>query len=458
MKIILCLPQNSSRNLRYNLSNMSPIASKTKTIALLTYGSRGDVEPFIALGVALLEQGFSVRMAAPATFAGLVEPFSIRYIPIESNPDELAQAFADRAGLDWARMIREMTRHVLPLAVKGFSAVVEAAEGADMIIHSFLMTDAGHTLACLQGIPDISAQLFPVFLPTRHFPAVGFPAGLPDWGWLNWTMHSINTFIFRHMARLLYRSIWNRLPETSIKHRIHQLSPWPFQSHAGFQTPLLFAYSPALLPKPEDWPDYAHVTGYWRLPLPSNWTPPETVRQFLLQGPPPVYFGPGSMKTTQLYQILRMVVNALREMNQRIFLGVSPEQVPADISGPDLFAMNGLPHVWLFPKMRFILHHGGAGTTGAALSAGIPNSALPFSADQVFWQRQLYRQRVGPLFPSAQKCNPERLRQAFYEALTNPIYACRASDLEIRLRHENGLSEAVRVITQLFRVSYPTFQ
>ena len=121
---------------------------------------RGDVEPFIALGVGLQNAGHAVRLAGPAPFALLVEAYGLEFDPIEGNPDELAQAFADRAGPSWPRMVAKMIQHVLPLAGAAFRTVEIVVRDADLIVHSFLMTDAGHTLARSRGVPDISAQFF----------------------------------------------------------------------------------------------------------------------------------------------------------------------------------------------------------------------------------------------------------------------------------------------------------
>lgn len=428
---------------------MPPANPHAPRISLLTYGSRGDVEPFLALGVGLQQQGYAVRLAAPASFAPLIASYPLEFVPIEGDPDELAQAFADRAGLSWWRMIREMTQHVLPLAQRAFTAVLQATEDADLIVHSFLMTDAGHSLAQQKGIPDLSAQLFPVFLPTRCFPAVGFPPLPFQSGWLNWSMHTLNTAMFRDGARLLYRRIWKSLPESPRKGQLRHLAAWPFPSRSGFQTPILFAYSPNLLPKPADWPDYAHVTGYWQLPLSPGWQPPAPVARFLQDGPSPVYFGPGSMRTDRLQELLHMMIGALRHNGQRIFLGMPPELVPPALAGPDLYAASGLPHAWLFPQMRFILHHGGAGTTGAALTAGVPNSALPFSADQSFWQQQLVQRGLGPAFPSAHKASRPRLEQAFHQALHDPSYAGCAARLGAQVRQEHGVQAAVQIIQRI---------
>jgi sterol 3beta-glucosyltransferase len=410
-----------------------------RRITLLTYGSRGDVEPFVALGVGLRNAGHAVRLAGPAPFAPLVQSHGLEFAPIEGNPEELARAFADRVGLSWPRMVAQMIQHVLPLAEAAFRSVEKATLDADLIVHSFLMTDAGHTLALARGVPDASAQFFPIFLPTSSFPAVALP-DLPLGGVYRRATHALNTAIFRFGGRLLYRRVRASAPD------LPRLAAWPFSGRRGDAPPILLAYSPQILPRPADWPSHAHVTGYWQLPPPAGWQPPPALVRFLESGPPPVYFGSGSMRTENLRALLRMVVAAIRACGLRAILGAPPEALDGGAGDAAVFAVDGIPHAWLFPRMRYILHHGGAGTTGAAAAAGVPSTATPFSADQAFWARQIHRLGVGPAAPPARRLTRDRLEAILHDVLANPSYQRCAHDLGEELRREDGVTSALRVI------------
>lgn len=420
--------------------NAAPIEKTDKRrIVILTYGSRGDVEPFVALGIGLRNAGHAVRLAGPAPFAPFVEAYGLEFDPIEGNPDELVQAFADSAGLSWPRMVANMIQHVLPLAQAAFRTVEMAVRDADLIVHSFLMTDAGHTLARFRGVPDVSAQFFPVFLPTSAFSAVALP-DLPLGGVYRRATHVLNTAMFRYGARLLYRRVRASTPD------LPDLAPWPFRNPVGAGTPILFAYSSHVLPRPPEWPAYAHISGYWQLPSRPGWVPPDALVRFLESGPPPVYFGPGSMRSRNLRNLLCTVIASARVCRQRVFLGVSSEVLGEELKGADVFAMEGVPHAWLFPRMRYILHHGGAGTTGAAAAAGVPSTAIPFSADQAFWARQIHRLGVGPAASPARHLNRGRLEAILSDVLANPAYQRRAEILGENIRKEDGVASAIRVI------------
>lgn len=413
-----------------------------KRILLLTYGSRGDVEPFVALGLGLQAAGYAVRLVCPAPYAPLAEARGLEVAPIEGNPDELAQAFADRAGLNGAKMVASMMRHVLPLATRVFAAVQDAGQDADLIVHSFLMTDAGYTLARLRGVPDVSAQFFPVFLPTADFAALTLP-DLPLGPAYRRATHAFNTAVFRYGARLMYASLRRSHPE------LPALAPWLLRAPVRAETALLYAYSPQVLPRPSEWPPFAYVTGYWQLPLPAGWQPPDGLARFLESGPSPVYFGPGSMSSAKLPALLREVATAARACGQRLVLGLPPESIGPELRGEDLIAAGGVPHAWLFPRMGFILHHGGAGTTGSAAAAGMPNSAVPFSADQTFWARRVQRLGLGPQAPDAHHLTRAGIEAVLREGLGDPAYRQRAAALGERVRREDGVAAAVAVIHDL---------
>jgi sterol 3beta-glucosyltransferase len=124
----------------------------------------------------------------------------------------------------------------------------------------------------------------------------------------------------------------------------------------------------------------------------------------------------------------------------------------------DVFAAADVPHAWLFPRMRHIFHHGGAGTTGAAAAAGVPQTAVPYSADQAFWARRISRLGLGPAAPPARRLTASRFEALLAEALSNPLYRQNAIALGEKIRAENGVQVAVDWITILLNSSSSNFQ
>lgn len=413
-----------------------------KRIVLLTYGSRGDVEPFIALGTRLLQIGYEVRLIAPVPFMSFAESYGIEFVPINSDPDELGKLFANQAGKNWFKMIKSMADHVKPIAIDTFQTIRNSTQDADLIIHSFLMTDAGRTISQKQGIPDISAQLFPVFMSTGEFAPVALP-DLPLGNSYRIGMHKLNTFMFQSSARFMFKRLKKTSPE------LPDLAPWPFSEPIQKQPPILFAYSEHVLPKPNDWPSNAFVTGYWQLPIPSDWVPPTDLITFITHGEPPIFFSPGSMQSKKSDELLTKVLHAARNINKRIIVGVSSEVVSPELLGKDVFCVRGIPYRWLFPQMSFVMHHGGAGTTGTAVTAGIPNSAIPFSVDQTFWARRLNKLGVGPQFPSLNKLSIDKLEELIIDGVNNIEYKKQAENIAEKIKTEDGIASAIKIINQL---------
>lgn len=416
--------------------------NKKKRIVILTYGTRGDVEPFVALGVRLIQFGYSVCLVGPEAFSSLVEDHGLEFQAIQSNSEELGQILADKAGRNWIKMIMSMTEHVVPLAKNALGVIEQASSGADLIIHSFLMTDAGHTMAKKLGIPDISAQFFPIFLPTSEFSAVGLP-DLPFGKLYRRGSHSLSTAIFRYGPRLIYNKLKKSAPE------LPDLAPWLLTGSIEDQPHILFAYSRFVLPFPENWPKNALITGYWQLPVPFGWEPPADLVNFFNDGPPPIYFSPGSMQSNKANQLLNLVIKAAAKSGVRVVLGVPPDAIPNEMQGETIFCVHDVPHAWLFPRMAFILHHGGAGTCGSALSAGIPNTAIPFSIDQFFWAKRLARLGVGPSAPPINQLSENNISVLIVKGMSDPFYKENVVNLSKKINSEYGIENAIHIIRKI---------
>jgi sterol 3beta-glucosyltransferase len=413
---------------------------RSKRIALLTYGSRGDVEPFVALGGALKDAGADVVLAAPEVFRGFAAAYGLEFRGLAGDPKDLARQLVEHAGLSRARQIRVMARHVMGIAREVYAELREVCRGASCIVHSFLMTSSGHLLAADAGIPEVSAQLFPVFSPTTDFAAPTFP-DLPLGPGYRWLTHALNSLVYWEGGRLMYARL--RSQDRSLP----RYPRWPFGALG--RVPILYAYSPAVLPTPASWGPRARVTGYWFLDPPAPWKPPEDLVRFLEAGPPPVFVGLGSMLGKRANRVALEAARALKALGRRSILSF-PEGVleGADLP-PNAHRVVDIPHSWLFPKMAAIVHHGGAGTTGAALRAGRPSVVVPLTADQAFWGRRVSRLGAGPPPLSGARLTSASLAAAIHTALTDPSLETRARELGRQIAAEDGVGQAVAEIGRL---------
>jgi UDP:flavonoid glycosyltransferase YjiC (YdhE family) len=406
-------------------------------ITLLTYGSQGDVEPFAALGKGLVQAGHQVILAAPEKYKFLVDQGQIEFIGFPGDPQQLVQDLVDHAGHNWWRMVRSMSSFVLPLGVDVSRIARMACQDADLIVHSFLLTNTGYQVAREKGIPDISAQTFPVFTSTSEFPAPAAP-DLPLGNFYRKFTHHFVTQTFWQGSRILYRWIRKGNPE------LPPLSNWPFDNRNSWQTPILYAFSPQVVPRPADWREDVHITGYWFSDQEIAWKPADRLLEFLKKGPSPIAVVFGSTSTRELAGIYHKVVETLKDTDQK---GIIVGQKPAGLNLPNVFWQEGfIPYDWLFKRSAAVIHHGGAGTTGKALKAGLPSIVLPFTSDQPFWGRQVQKLGAGPKPINPRHLNTATLAEAIGRVISDPAMRQRAQALKEGLNSEDGVSTAVQII------------
>jgi sterol 3beta-glucosyltransferase len=418
-------------------------------ITLLTYGTRGDVEPYLALAAGLNQRGFQARLAGPARFDELAGQYGVEFTPLAGSPEQLSRDLVTQAGGHWWRILPVMTRFILPLARSVFQAADEACRGADLILHSFLMTATGQLIAHLRGVPQISAQIFPVFCPTAHFPSPGMTPQRSSSAVLNRMTHWLTNQVYFSGGRLLYAMAprgQNDLPRPG---------RWMDDPGYGRKVPILFAYSPSVLPKPPDWGPLAHVTGYWPLDPPPHedcspgFTPPPDLERFIDSGPPPVYIGFGSMIPGNPARLTRTVLQAVAASGQRAVLAAGWGALEHTNLPQNVFALQSIAHTWLLPRLAGAVHHGGAGTTGACLRAGIPQVIVPFTADQPFWAQRMHALGVAPAPIPLTHLNSEKLAKAIPLITTSPDLRSKAAALGGQVRAEDGIANAAQILHSL---------
>jgi len=406
-------------------------------ITILTYGSQGDIKPFLALAKGLLNAGHRVRLAAPEIFDSFVDRQKIDFVGLPGEPLELVQDLVDGAGKSRWRMVRTMSKFVVPLAARVMEHARTACEDADIIIHSFLFTSAGYEIARNMGIPDISAQLFPVFSSTSEFPAPTFPDISYGGSYRRFT-HDIVTQTFWQGSRLLYTRVKRNNPG------LPTLTSWPFDARNERVTPILYAFSPHVVPRPWDWRDGVHITGYWFSDDPGEWVPDEKLLNFINTRPAPISIVFGSTVTRNFGGFYEKVLEALSLTKQRgVIVG---DRHNLKDSSKAVFQTDYVPYSWLFKQSAAVIHHGGAGTTGKGLLAGVPNIVLPFTSDQPFWGSRVYKLGAGPKPIPAKKLSVNKLAEAIVSALNDEDMRKRAKAIGEGIRSEDGVSQAVNII------------
>ncbi|MER7690929.1 glycosyltransferase [Streptomyces sp. NPDC097610] len=409
-----------------------------RTVVIFAAGSRGDVQPCLALGRALLRRGDTVRILASLRYRRLITEAGLDLHPLPVDPVEIVESAEGQELLAGRRnpvaFIRHMDRVLRPRMMSMLEETQIGAKGADLVLaptFSFLGLHLSEYLqvphAVIHFQPSQPTKVFPhPFAPAaRMLGGVGnrLSFGAVDLG--SW-------MVFRRFV-----NAWRReslgLPELSL--------PAPFRPVR--QAPVLCAFSPAVVPRPSDWGRNVHVTGFWHHDQPL-WTPPRRLLAFLSDGPPPVYVGFGSMKTGDPEATDALVRTALRRANLR---GVLPGD-PAT-SEDDILVVGDTPHDWLFPRMAAVVHHGGAGTTASALRAGRPSVICPFFGDQPYWAARVHELGAGPVPLPVRKLTVAALVDRLHALTRHAPYTETARRLGRDLEAEDGVAQACQVLDRL---------
>ena len=415
-------------------------------IVALTSGTRGDVQPFVALGVGLKNAGHEVCVAGPENFASFTSSYGLDFHPIQGdtatflNRDEITNQMRAKNPLSFFLSFREMNRafraELDELQVKAWNAC-QTAEA--ILYHPGMMN--GHYISRELDVPGIMVSPIP-FSPTSTVPSLLFYDGPRLGGLYNRMTHTVFSSVFWGSLRPSIADFW----EKKQAKRLSIKNPLRFIHREGL--PVLYAFSRHVIPPPADWGAHIAVTGYMFPEREPNWSPPEELEAFLNSGSPPVYVGFGSIQGNNAEETLQLAVEALRALGHRIVLaGNSSDETWRDDS--EIFTLREAPHTWLFPRMAAVVHHGGAGTTAAGLRAGCPSVIVPHTNDQPMWARRVSELGVGASMKikNVMRLSAGDFVRVFSKALS-PDVRERSGELGRLIRAEDGVERAVACINR----------
>jgi UDP:flavonoid glycosyltransferase YjiC (YdhE family) len=431
-------------------------------INLLAAGTRGDVQPAIALGLGLKKAGFTVQLVAFEEFRPLAGMVGLDFFPLQSRVQELMKP-------SLTGMVDSGTAAfgILPVLLKLFRELflqmtvdfLRASQEGDVLISNAATAMPAAAVAEKLDVPHIETSVFPGW-PTRAFPSIFWPrpasmeSGEKSLRAAARGMFNLSTYVpMGWFVRLGFRPV--------IKHcrtEILNLPPRaPRQSKRAEKPipPVLAGFSEHVLPRPADWGENIRVTGYWSLDTPA-YTPPPALQAFLECGLPPVYVGFGSMPSRDPEQVATLVTRALTLAGQRgiILTGQGPMGCGMTQQGGNesVYFVDSIPHDWLLPRVAAVVHHGGAGTTAAGIRAGVPSVLIPILGDQLFWSQRVADLGVGVRPIPRKNLTAERLAAAIHQVVNDSFMRQRAAALGKKIRAEDGVGQAVRVICQYLRV------
>lgn len=404
-------------------------------IAFITVGTRGDVQPYIAVSRALMDRGHEVWIGASEEHEPLVRAYGIDFRRVGPNFRDLMQTDLGRAWLtsgDSPRTYARLGRQLFIPLQRAYCEDTEAAvEGADGVAH-YMFAFGAHHAAERRGLPSVGLAPWPTMF-TGDMP----PFFAPKLDWMP-------RFAKRWLAYLFVRAAFDPLAAEHQAHRARvALAAFsasnPYEAIIDAGVPTITLVSEHVLPRPRDWGERHSMAGYAFAPsLPYE--PPPSLARFLERGETPIYLGFGSMTGFGADELAALATGAARRAGVRAVIASGWSNLTVE-SSDDVYVVDEIPHDWLFPRVAAVVHHGGASTFAEGLRAGKPTVIAAFFGDQPFWGFLNERLGTGPRTLLRKSITETALTTAIRAALDGP-YAARAREIGERLRAEDGAAKA----------------
>jgi sterol 3beta-glucosyltransferase len=407
---------------------------------LVTYGSRGDVQPFIYLALGLKDKGHRVTLAAPGNFKQLVEGYQIDFYSLFGDTEELVMSpefrkvISSGSNIGFTRMALKTMRNTHTAV---FDDVYKACGNADAIIAVNICILYAAAVAEKLGKKWLLIQLNPPMIPTREFPMPMF--NFPDIKWLNnYTYIAINNMLWQ-VQKKDYAMFRQRLGLPPLKGSL-------FAKVIEDKVPMIHAFSPELISTPCDWDEHHIVAGFFKQPAPAGdrahlSTECET---WLAAGEKPLYIGFGSIPFPKPQKLSTIIKEILATSTIRIIYCSGWSELPDMPLNPNLFVIEKADHGWLLPKCRAAVIHGGIGTIAAVLQAGIPAIVASLFVDQPAWGKIIANKKLGVHIPW-RKLTAHSILTALKRVEESPI-AETVKEVNARLMKEDGVATAVQTI------------
>jgi len=400
-------------------------------IVLTTYGSRGDVQPMLALALALQAAGQDVLLAGPPEKAAWARELDCPYVSIGSDVTDYIDGMQNAHSPASALRFIGLVRREIVYQLDTFPRLVA---GADLVIGASLVFGLS-TVAEMLSIPYRYVCFTPQLLPSRHHPFMAFKQQrFPHWynRWTWWIEKTADRFnlgglINRHRRQLglpLVRDIWTHILGTrGIVASDEFVAPIPADARGSFTQ-----------------------TGYLHLQQPHRRL--ASLESFLGNGPPPVYAGFGSMPVRDQARNLSLIVEAARCAGRRVIISKFWSGTTPYDRADDVFFIRHYPHLKLFPRTSAIIHHGGAGTTASGIFSGVPQIIVPHILDQYYWGDRIQRAGLGPRPIWRTRLTKGRLARAIAQSTTDKRMHKKVQEASQTARRKDSLGLAVRTLLQ----------
>jgi len=410
-------------------------------ILLIAIGTRGDVQPFVTAGQALIERGHQVSLAAPKGFAAMAEAAGLGFHPLPMDFQELMQEPEIKAAMTTLSGKLKAYRWASDRMNAQMDALwaIGLEVAPDLILHHFKGSLAPY-LARRLGAISIPVMLQPGFMATGEYPQ--FLIASRSLGRVgNLASHHLINAVIRLGGNMMIRR-WRKASNPDLGPTMDAMQGY----HPGGEACRVHAYSPTLVPRPDAWPASEVQTGYL-FADPAEFTPPPALAQFLSAGPSPVYIGFGSMPGIDAAAAGRAVQQALAQTGRRAVVATGWGGLQGLENSDSIHVLDAVPHDWLFPRVSVVVHHGGSGTTHEGLRWGRPSVICPLFADQPFFGQRVADLGAGPPPIAQKKLSAERLAAALMATQVAPVQA-KAAEIGAAIRAEDGVGRLCDLVAR----------
>ncbi|KAM0342887.1 hypothetical protein ACHAPU_009091 [Fusarium lateritium] len=419
-------------------------------IVIQVVGSRGDVQPFVALGTELRRHGHRVRLATHGQFDKFVRDSDLEFFSIGGDPAELMAYMVKNPGLFPSMKtlrggeIQRKRKMVDEMLHNCWRSCIEPDEStgqpfvADAIIanppsfaHIHCAQALGVPLHLMFTMPWTSTREF--CHPLANLKAEGSDMSASAANYVSYSL--VEWMTWQGLGDVI--NAWRDTID---------LEPIPFSEGPGLTEtlgiPFTYCWSPALVPKPADWAENIDVCGFFFREMPS-YKPDDALQKFLDSGPPPVYIGFGSIVIDDPKKLTSTILEAVNAVGARAIVSRGWSKLGEGVVGDDhVFFLGDCPHEWLFQHVTAVVHHGGAGTTACGLLNAKPTTIVPFFGDQPFWGNMVHAGGAGPAPIPFKSLNAQNLAEAIKFCLT-PEASTSARQISNRMSREAGVRRAV---------------
>eukprot|EP01119_Soliformovum_irregulare_P001012 TRINITY_DN1075_c0_g1_i1.p1 TRINITY_DN1075_c0_g1~~TRINITY_DN1075_c0_g1_i1.p1 ORF type:complete len:453 (-),score=158.06 TRINITY_DN1075_c0_g1_i1:43-1362(-) len=424
---------------------------QNKKIVIITSGSRGDCQPFIALGLGLKDLGYKVVLATEERLRQLVEGFGLAFFKIAGDPTNVL--FTEE-GQKWLAegkirvMMNKMNEEMKPYFEQTLMDYEMACEDADLIISAPLCYSQTYSIAEKMKVPWIPVLLGPS-IPTREF-ALPFLTSWNLFGFLNKFTYSL---LFK-MMWLNEKSRINNWREKTLQIPAISESRGIIDIIEKRHIDVICGFDEQLIPtlsRPADWAPEYRMIGYLFVPeVPDSEIDPKLLG-FMEIGSPPVFLGFGSMPAPGkdgAQRLLNMALQISRNLKLRVVLAMGwtdIDKINTDEISDDVLVVKSVPHSWIFPRSLLTVHHCGVGTV-AALASGVPCIACPIYLDQPANAQQLFRLGMSPAPIPFSQLTSDTLTSAVKEVLNSELMKKRAKEVKMEVDKKDGVANAIAIV------------